>query len=89
MTHIHWVTRQNKVEIPRDKDEVNKREIHECDGRAHDPDTISKVLFIYYESRNREIKTRLIYEDRCDERLKARVQEATCLTYTGLHDKTN
>jgi hypothetical protein len=32
MTHIHWVVRQNKLEIPRDKDEVNKREIHECDG---------------------------------------------------------
>ncbi len=24
MTHIHWVTRQNKLEIPIDKDEVNK-----------------------------------------------------------------
>ena len=24
----------------------------------------------YYESRKRELKTRLIYEDRCDERLK-------------------
>jgi hypothetical protein len=40
MPHIHWVARQNKLEIPRDKDEVNKREIHECDGRAHDPDTM-------------------------------------------------
>jgi hypothetical protein len=40
MTHIYWVPRQNKQEIPRDKDEVNKREIHECDGRAHDPDTM-------------------------------------------------
>jgi hypothetical protein len=40
MSHIHWVPRQNKLEIPRDKDEVNKREIHECDGRAHDPDTM-------------------------------------------------
>jgi hypothetical protein len=40
MTHIHWVARQNKLEIPRDKDEVNKREIHEYDDRAHDPDTM-------------------------------------------------
>ena len=40
MTHTHWVTRQNKLEIPRDEDEVNEREIHECDGRAHDPDTM-------------------------------------------------
>jgi hypothetical protein len=32
----------------------------------------SHTLFIlfYYESRKRELKTRLIYEDRCDERLK-------------------
>jgi hypothetical protein len=32
MSHIHWVPRQKKLEIPRDKDEVNKREIHEYDG---------------------------------------------------------
>jgi hypothetical protein len=37
MSHIHWVERQNKLEIPKDKDEVNKRDIHECDGRAHYP----------------------------------------------------
>jgi hypothetical protein len=23
MTHIHWVTRQNKLEIPNDEEEVN------------------------------------------------------------------
>ena len=40
MLHIHWVVQQNKLEIPRDKDEVNKQDIHECDGRAHDPDTM-------------------------------------------------
>ena len=44
MPHIHWVARQNKLEIPRDKDEVNKRENHECDGRAHDPDTMVAPL---------------------------------------------
>ena len=44
MPHIHWVARQNKLEIPRDKDEVNKREIRECDGRAHDPDTMVAPL---------------------------------------------
>jgi hypothetical protein len=27
-------------------------------------------LVFYYESRKRDLKTRLIYEDRCDERLK-------------------
>ena len=40
MSHIHWVTQQNKLEIPRDKDEVNKQDIHECDERAHDSDTM-------------------------------------------------
>ena len=40
MSHIHWVTRQNKLDIPIDKDEVNKREIHEYDGWADDPDTM-------------------------------------------------
>jgi hypothetical protein len=40
MSHIHWVEQQNKLEIPRDKDEVNKQDIHECDERAHDSDTM-------------------------------------------------
>jgi hypothetical protein len=34
------------------------------------PDVLESFLFYYGESRNREVKTRLIYEDRCDERLK-------------------
>ncbi len=44
MTHIHWVARQNKLEIPRDKYEVNKWEIYESDGWAHDPDTMVDPL---------------------------------------------
>ncbi len=44
MSHIHWVARQNKLGVPRDKDEVIKREIHECDGRAYDPDTMVAPL---------------------------------------------
>ena len=44
MPHIHWVARQNKLEIPKDKDEVNKQDIHDCDGRAHDPDTMVAPL---------------------------------------------
>jgi hypothetical protein len=31
----------------------------------------------------REIKTRPIYECRCDERLKTKAEESTLLTYTG------
>jgi len=61
MTHIHWVPRQNKLEIPRDKDEVNKREIHECDGRVHDPDTMV-VPLTPKPTRKAE------YDCRCDER---------------------
>jgi hypothetical protein len=38
MPHIHWVARQNKLEMPKEKDEVNKREVHECDVRTRDPD---------------------------------------------------
>jgi hypothetical protein len=34
MPHIHWVARQNKLEIPKDKDEVKQREIRESDGQA-------------------------------------------------------
>jgi hypothetical protein len=40
MSHIHWVTRQNKLETPKEKDEVNKREVHECDVRTRNPDAM-------------------------------------------------
>jgi hypothetical protein len=40
MPHIYWVARQNKLETPKEKDEVNKREVHECDVRTRDPDTM-------------------------------------------------
>ena len=40
MSRTHWVTRQNKLETRKEKDEVNKREVHECDGRTHDPDAM-------------------------------------------------
>jgi hypothetical protein len=32
MTHIYWVTRQQKIETPNEKDEVKKVEVHEYDG---------------------------------------------------------
>ena len=38
------VARQNKLETPRDKDEVNKWEIRESDGWTHDPDTMVTPL---------------------------------------------
>jgi hypothetical protein len=37
-----------------------------------------------YEARKRELKTRPIYECRCDERLKTKSEKSTHLTYTGL-----
>jgi hypothetical protein len=40
MTHIHWVPRQNKLETPKEKDKVKKREVHECDVRTRDPDAM-------------------------------------------------
>jgi hypothetical protein len=44
MPHIHWVARQNKLEIPDDEEEVNTREIHKCNGQVHDPDTMVAPL---------------------------------------------
>ncbi len=42
-----------------------------------------KVNFgTYYESRNRDLKTRPLYECRCDERLKTKNEESTRLVYT-------
>ena len=40
MSWIHWVARQNKLETPNEKDEVNKVQVHEYDGCARDPDTM-------------------------------------------------
>ena len=42
------------------------------------------VTSICYESMKRELKTRPIYECRCEERLKTKDEESTRLTYTGL-----
>ena len=55
---------------PKDRDEVNKRETRESDGRAHDPDTMVAPLtpkpthlstgFVYYESIKRKLKIKCI-----------------------------
>ena len=47
-----------------------------------------RALFIvvYYETIKRELYKRLIYECRCDERLKAQVEGSTCFSYTGLRE---
>ncbi len=41
-------------------------------------------MVVYYESIKRELQIRPIYECRCDERLKTKVEEFTLLKYTGL-----
>ena len=38
----------------------------------------------YQRIKEEELKTRPIYECRCDERLKTKAEESTRLTYTGL-----
>ena len=50
--------------------------------RAKDKTYIVFVFII--KSIKREVKTRPIYECRCDERLEPKYDEFTCLTYTGL-----
>jgi hypothetical protein len=46
-----------------------------------------RKFVVYYESRKQELKIRLMNGGRCDERLKTRVEESTCLTYTGFFIK--
>ncbi len=41
-------------------------------------------IFVYYESIKPELQRRLIYEYRCDERLKTKNEESTHLVDTGL-----
>ncbi len=54
-------------------------------GRKHHQIHLDTSIYyeVYYESRKRELKRRLINEGRCDERLKAKVEESTCLNLVG------
>ena len=45
---------------------------------------LSAFIVVYYESLKRELKTKPICEFRCDERLKAKVEESTRLGCTLL-----
>ena len=42
------------------------------------------MFVVYYEETKRELKRILIYECRCNERLKTKAEGSTRLTYTGL-----
>ena len=57
-------------------------------ARAKDK-TYIYVSVVYYESIKRELKTKPIYECRCNERPKPKAEESTRLACTGVHDKTN
>jgi hypothetical protein len=41
-------------------------------------------IFVYYETIKPELNKRLVYECQCGERLKAKAEGSTRLTYTGL-----
>ncbi len=41
-------------------------------------------IVVYYESIKREIKIKPVSESRCDERLKTKIEESTCLSDIGL-----
>ena len=45
-------------------------------------------FYYYYESTKRELKRRLMYEYRCDERLKTKTEESTLLTDTDVFYKS-
>ncbi len=72
----------NWVRTPKDRDEVNRREVLRAGANTTVlSDTLQskglaecaakkKIDLLYYESRKRELKTRLTYEDQCDERLQ-------------------
>ncbi len=65
---IYWVVRGTGT--PKDRESESQRQ--------------DLYIVVYYESIKRELKTRLIYEYRCDERLKTKNEESTRLADTGL-----
>jgi hypothetical protein len=48
MPHMHWVARQKKLELPNDEEDVNTRDIHKCDGQAHDPILLEPIYDGFY-----------------------------------------
>jgi hypothetical protein len=56
-------------------------------GRIKRVKTEGQKCVVYYESRKRDLKTRPMYECRCDERLKTKDEKSTRLVYTGLIGK--
>ena len=48
------------------------------------PGSTFVYFVVYYESMKWKVQTRPLYECRCDERLKTKAEESTCLVYTVL-----
>jgi hypothetical protein len=46
----------------------------------------TNICVVYYETIKRELNKRLIYECRCDARLKAKAEGSPCHAYTGLRE---
>jgi hypothetical protein len=65
------------------KGEVNRRLIQGV-GVIKTIGVKKLLLFVYHVSRKRELKTRPIYECRCDERLKTNAEKSTRLAYMNL-----
>ena len=68
---------------------VRPRPTKSCDGSGTGHDHVVEAeltrvssSFVYYETLKRELKTKPIYEFRCDERLKTKVEESTRLSCT-------
>ena len=61
----------------------NERPKAKTDGVSHIYTLLFIKVLVYYESIKREVKTKLTYECRCDERLKGTVEGSTRLTNTG------
>jgi len=58
---------------------------------TNDTGHVSSVVYCFFEfiikSIKREVKTRPIYDCRCDERLEPKDDESTFLAYTGLFEE--
>ena len=67
MPHIHWVTRQNKLEIPQDNDEVNTREATSAMG----------VQFIMNHKAKAEDKMYILYMSVCGVFICSRIKKKT------------
>ncbi len=70
----------NRCPVDIQKDSVSDQHVSDYPSGPHN----FIFVFVYYESKNQELNRRLIYECRCDERLKVKTEESTRLSYTWI-----